>query len=209
MNHASKFRYMLSRSLYVLLLLTLLLGIAYPLVITKVSALIFPHEAAGSLIYDEDKVVGSALIGQKFSTAETSDGESGSAPEFLFFWSRPSAGDYNALSSGGSNFGPNHPKQHEAIAARIQQLQAARSAVQAPYVPVPYDLLTASGSGLDPHISLEAAIYQAPMVAAANHMDTDAVVKLIMQHAQSNLLSSVPYVNVLELNISLHQLQAL
>ena len=140
-------------ALVVFVALSLVTGLAYPFLTNGIAAAVFPHEAAGSLIRDGDKVVGSELIGQSFSSPQ-------------YFWSRPSATapmPYNAAGSGGSNLGPRNPALAEAIQARIALLKAADP--ENP-LPVPVDLVTASGSGLDPHISPAAAVYQAARARA-------------------------------------------
>ena len=175
-----------------LLVLTVLTGIAYPFVVTGVAQVIFPAQAAGSLITAGGKVVGSRLIGQPFSDPKD-------------FWGRPSATSpqpYNGLSSGGSNLGPLNPALIDAVKARIDALRAADPANHAP---VPVDLVTASASGLDPDISLAAAYYQAGRVARARRLDPARVQALIAAHARRSLLRVVgsPRVNVLELNLAL------
>lgn len=175
-----------------LLVLTVLTGIAYPFVVTGVAQVIFPAQAAGSLIIAGGKVVGSRLIGQPFSDPKD-------------FWSRPSATSpqpYNGLSSGGSNLGPLNPALIDAVKARIGALRAADPANHAP---VPVDLVTASASGLDPDISLAAAYYQAGRVARARGLDPARVQALIAAQAKRSLLGVVgsPRVNVLELNLAL------
>ena len=175
-----------------LLVLTVLTGIAYPFVVTGVAQVIFPAQAAGSLIIAGGKVVGSRLIGQPFSDPKD-------------FWSRPSATSpqpYNGLSSGGSNLGPLNPALIDAVKARIDALRAADPANHAP---VPVDLVTASASGLDPDISLAAAYYQAGRVARARGLDPARVQALIAAQAKRSLLGVVgsPRVNVLELNLAL------
>lgn len=175
-----------------LLVLTVLTGIAYPFAVTGVAQVIFPAQAAGSLIIAGGKVVGSRLIGQPFSDPKD-------------FWGRPSATSpqpYNGLSSGGSNLGPLNPALIDAVKARIDALRAADPANHAP---VPVDLVTASASGLDPDISLAAAYYQAGRVARARRLDPARVQALIAAHARRSLLRVVgsPRVNVLELNLAL------
>jgi potassium-transporting ATPase KdpC subunit len=181
------------RPAFILLMsLTVLTGIAYPLVVTGVAQVIFPAQARGSLITREGKVVGSGLIGQPFSDPK-------------YFWSRPSATSpqpYNGLSSGGSNLGPLNPALIDAVKARIAALHAADPTNQAP---IPVDLVTASASGLDPDISLAAADYQADRVARARGLAPARVRALIASHARRSLLGVIgsPRVNVLELNLAL------
>jgi potassium-transporting ATPase KdpC subunit len=175
-----------------LVLMTLITGIAYPLVVTGVARVLFPAQAAGSLIVKDGKPVGSRLIGQPFSDPK-------------YFWSRPSATSpqpYNGLSSGGSNLGPLNPALTDSIKARIAALQAADPSNHAP---IPVDLVTASASGLDPDISLAAADYQADRIARLRHLSPDRVRALIADQAQGRWLGVLgePRVNVLELNLAL------
>jgi len=170
--------------------LTLITGVAYPLAITAVGQGLFPHAANGNLIRDADgKAVGSELIGQPF------DGPA-------YFWSRPSATSpfaNNAASSTGSNLGPTNPDGHKAIADRVE---AVRQAHPDQVGPVPADLVTASASGLDPHISPAAAEYQVTRVAAARGANADEVRKLVAAHTEGRTLGVLgePRVNVLMLN---------
>lgn len=175
-----------------LIILTLLTGIAYPLLVTGVAHVIFPAKADGSLIVEGGKAVGSRLIGQPFSDAK-------------YFWGRPSATSpqpNNALASGGSNLGPLNSALTDAVKARIAALRASDPSNHAP---VPVDLVTASASGLDPDISLAAADYQADRVARARALLPDRVRALIAAHARRSLLGVIgsPRVNVLELNLAL------
>jgi potassium-transporting ATPase KdpC subunit len=175
-----------------LILLTLLTGIAYPVAVTGVAKVLFPAQAAGTLIVRDGKPVGSQLIGQPFSDPK-------------YFWSRPSATSpqpYNGLSSGGSNLGPLNPALTDAVKARISALQAADPGNRAP---IPVDLVTASASGLDPDISLAAADYQADRIARLRRLSPDRVRALIADHAQGRWLGLLgePRVNVLELNLTL------
>jgi len=175
-----------------LLLMTLITGIAYPLVVTGVATVLFPGQAAGSLIVKDGKPVGSRLIGQPVSDPK-------------YFWSRPSATSpqpYNGLASGGSNLGPLNPALTDAVKANIAALRAADPANHAP---IPVDLVTASASGLDPDISLAAAYYQADRIARLRHLSADRVRALIAAHAKGRWLGVIgqPRVNVLELNLAL------
>jgi K+-transporting ATPase ATPase C chain len=175
-----------------LILLTAITGIAYPLVVTGVARVLFPGQAAGSLIVKDGKPVGSRLIGQPFSDPK-------------YFWSRPSATSPqpdNGLSSGGSNLGPLNPALTDAVKARIAALQAADPSNHAP---IPVDLVTASGSGLDPDISLAGAYYQANRIARLRHLSPDRVRALIADQARGRWLGVLgqPRVNVLELNLAL------
>jgi potassium-transporting ATPase KdpC subunit len=175
-----------------LILLTVITGIAYPLVVTGVAGVVFPRQAAGSLIIKDGRPVGSRLIGQPFSDPK-------------YFWSRPSATSPqpdNGLSSGGSNLGPLNPALTDAVKARIAAL---RSADPTNHAPIPVDLVTASGSGLDPDISLAAAYYQADRIARLRQLSPDRVRTLIADYTQGRWLGVLgePRVNVLELNLAL------
>jgi K+-transporting ATPase ATPase C chain len=179
-------------ALMLLVTFTLLLGIAYPAIITGIARLAFPRQAQGSLILRNGKPVGSELIGQPFSDP-------------AYFWSRPSATapfPCNAAASQGSNFGPTNPALANAVNDRIAAL---RRADPDPAAPVPVDLVTASASGLDPHISPAAAAYQVHRVAAAQHLDEAAVRQLVAQFTEDRQLGLLgePRVNVLKLNLAL------
>ena len=179
-------------ALSLFVLLTLVTGLAYPLVVTGIAQALFPHAANGSIVSVGGKPVGSTLIGQSFS-----------APKYV--WGRPSAtapmAD-NGLASGGSNLGANNPALLDAVKARIAALRAADPGNT---LPVPVDLVTASGSGLDPEISLAAAQYQAQRIARVRAMPVARVLALIDEHAQRPWLGVIgePRVNVLELNLAL------
>jgi K+-transporting ATPase ATPase C chain len=173
-------------------LLSALTGIFYPLAVTGVGQLLFSHQTNGSIVTVKGKPVGSALIGQQFSSPG-------------YFWSRPSATGpqaYNAAVSSGSNLGPLNPALTDAVKGRIEALKAADPGNDKP---VPVDLVTASGSGLDPEISLAAAQYQAPRVAKARNLPPEKLQALIEQHAQRPALGifGEPRVNVLKLNLAL------
>jgi potassium-transporting ATPase KdpC subunit len=174
------------------LMMTLVTGVAYPLVVTGIAHVAFPTQAAGSILTKNETPVGSALIGQSFSDPK-------------HFWSRPSATSpqpYNGLASGGSNLGPLNPALTDGIKSRIDALHAVDPANKAS---IPVDLVTASGSGLDPDISLAAAYYQAPRVARERGLAPHTVDTLIATHAQGRWLGILgePRVNVLELNLAL------
>jgi K+-transporting ATPase ATPase C chain len=177
-----------------LLVLTIVTGAAYPALVTGIAQLLFKSQANGSLIERNGKVVGSKLIGQPFSDPK-------------YFWSRPSATapmPYNAGASTGSNQGPLNPALEDAVKARIEALKAADPAQTAP---IPVDLVTASGSGLDPHISPAAALWQAPRIARLRGLSTEAVQQLINAHTEGRQFAffGEPRVNVLALNLALDQ----
>jgi len=178
-----------------LLLLTLLTGVIYPLVVTAFAQLFYADKANGSLIYDtKEQAVGSALIGQSFTQAK-------------YFWGRASATapyPYNAAASSGSNLGPTNPALMVAVNARVKTLQAADPTNKAA---VPVDLVTASASGLDPHISLAAAKYQLKRVAKARNMDENKLRELVNAHTETRqwFVFGEPRINVLQLNLALDQ----
>ena len=179
-------------ALSVFALLTALTGVAYPLLVTGIAQAAFPQAANGSVLRVDGKAVGSALIGQSFS-----------APRY--FWGRPSATSpmpNNGVASGSSNLGSNNPALLNAVKDRVAAL---RSADPGNTQPVPVDLVTASGSGLDPEISLAAASYQAPRIARARGIGDTTLRALIEQQAQRPWLGIVgePRVNVLQLNLAL------
>ena len=181
-----------------LLVLTVITGLIYPLVVTGIAQVIFPHQANGSLIVVNGKTYGSEWIGQQFDDPK-------------YFWGRLSAtGDfpYNAFNaetltgSSGSNYGPLNPALKNAVQARIDALKAADPGNAAP---IPVDLVTASGSGLDPHISIAAAQYQVHRVAQARGLSDEAVNTLVNQYTRGRQFGFLgePTVNVLELNLAL------
>jgi len=178
------------------LVLTLITGIAYPLVVTGIAQAVFSAQANGSILMHAGKPVGSRLIGQAFSDPK-------------YFWGRPSATTpqpYNGLASTGSNLGPLNPALTDGIKARLAALRAADPTSKAS---VPVDLVTASASGLDPDISLAGAYYQADRVARLRGIEVAKVKSLIGAHAQGRALGFLgePRVNVLELNLALDELK--
>lgn len=177
------------------ILLSLITGLLYPLLVTGVSQALFPAQAAGSLIERDGKLIGSRLIGQNFTDPK-------------YFWSRPSATSpypNNAAASGGSNLGPLNPALKAAVESRIEALRKADPGQAAP---VPVDLVTASASGLDPHVSPAAVDYQIGRVARARGLTTEAVRTVVAQHTEPRQwgLFGEPRVNVLELNLALDRL---
>ncbi|CAM3934472.1 potassium-transporting ATPase subunit KdpC [Xenorhabdus thuongxuanensis] len=185
----------LRSSIVLLVFLSLITGIAYPLLVTGISEFLFPHQAKGSLIEQNGKLVGSELIGQNFTKA-------------IYFHGRPSMTaekPYNTLSSGGSNLALTNPALSSKIHQNIIQVRLFNHPENSP---IPVDLIMASGSGLDPHISPEAAEFQAQRVAIARHIPLTVIHKLIGQHIQYPLLEYMgqPIVNVLELNLALDNL---
>ena len=188
-------------AIVVLVALTVITGLVYPLVMTGIAGVIFPYQAQGSMIEQDGKVVGSALIGQEF----TSD---------KYFHGRPSAtvapdpndatktvpAPYNAANSGGSNLGPTNKTLVERVQGDVDKLKQEN-----PSAPVPIDLVTTSGGGLDPHISPDAALFQVPRVAKARNLPEGRVRQLVEQHIEGRTLGLLgePRVNVLALNLAL------
>jgi potassium-transporting ATPase KdpC subunit len=175
-----------------LLVFTVLLGLVYPGAITGVARIAFPVQSTGSLMRDGERVIGSSLIGQPFDDP-------------AYFWGRPSATTpvpYNAAASAGSNLGPANPALHDAVAPRIAALRAADPGNQEP---VPVDLVTASGSGLDPHISPAAAYFQVSRVARKRGLASERVRALVDRAIEGRTLGLIgePRVNVLRLNLAL------
>lgn len=180
----------------ILLTMTLITGLAYPLAVTGLAQLLFPHQANGSLISSNGIAYGSELIGQPFTDPR-------------YFWGRPSATTpvpYNGAASGGSNLGPLNPALIEQVHARVAALHAADPGNKAP---IPVDLVTASGSGLDPNISLAAAEYQVARVARARKLPVDTVRKLVAEASEGRQFGILgePRVNVLKLNLALDALR--
>jgi potassium-transporting ATPase KdpC subunit len=188
-------RTQLKTAIILLALLTLITGVIYPLVVTVIAQVAFPAQANGSLIVKEGKAIGSQLIGQPFDDPK-------------YFWGRLSATGpfpYNAASSSGSNFGPTNPALIDEVQARISALTAIDPANAQP---IPVDLVTSSGSGLDPHISPAAADYQVSRVARARGLEVSVVRQFVAQHTQGRDLGVLgePRVNVLELNLALDEM---
>jgi len=187
---------LLRPALTLLLTMTVITGIGYPLVVTGIAEALFPNQAAGSIVSTGGVAVGSSLIGQSFADPK-------------YFWSRPSATapqPYNGLASSGSNLGPLNPALTDGVKSRVEALRAADPGNMSP---VPVDLVTASASGLDPEISAAAAYYQAPRVARVRGLALPQVQALIAAHARDRRLGFLgeARVNVLELNLALEQLK--
>ena len=187
---------MLRPVLVLFVLLTVLTGVVYPLVVTGIGKAVFPDQVSGSLVMRDGKAVGSSLIGQSFQDPK-------------YFWGRISATSpmpNNGASSSGSNLGPTNPALIDAVRGRIAALKAADPGNSAA---VPVDLVTASGSGLDPHISPAAALYQVARVARARQMDPAKVRQTVLAHVESPqwAVFGEPRVNVLLLNLALDRAQ--
>jgi K+-transporting ATPase ATPase C chain len=176
-----------------LAMLAIITGIIYPLAVTGIAQVVFPHKANGSLITIDGKTYGSELIGQQFDDPK-------------YFWGRPSAAGYDAAASSGSNYGPMNPALEEAIKARITALQAADPNNP---LPIPVDLVTASASGLDPHISVASALYQVMRVAATRGWSEAEVTSLVEKYSEGRQFGifGEPRVNVLILNLALDGVQ--
>jgi len=185
-------RALLRSSVLLLAVLSVLTGLIYPLMITGAARLLFPRQARGSVIESGGRAVGSALVGQPFDDPR-------------YFWGRPSptpSFSYNAAASAGSNLDLNNPALTAAVRVRVEALRAAEPDNVAP---VPVDLVTASGSGLDPHISPAAAAFQVRRVARVRGLTQDAVRRIVADHTEGRALGLLgePRVNVLELNLAL------
>ena len=179
-------------AILIFLVLTVITGIIYPIFVTGISKALFPKEVGGSLIYRDGKAIGSSLIGQPFDD-----------PKYL--WGRISAtslAQYNASSSSGSNIGPSNPTLVDEVKGRIKALQTADPGNKAP---IPVDLVTSSGSGLDPHISLAAAYYQVSRISKCRGITESAVKDIIHKNTAGRFLGLIgePVVNVLEVNLDL------
>src|ERR1700689_309584 len=193
-------------AIVVLVALTLITGLAYPLAMTGIAEVLFPRQAQGSLIEQDGKVIGSALFGQEFDSEK-------------YFHGRPSAttatdpndstktvpAPYNAANSGGSNLGPSNKALIDRVQGDVDKLKQEN-----PSMPVPQDLVTTSASGLDPHISPDAALFQVPRIAKARNLPEDRVRQLVVDNTEGRLfgLLGEPRVNVLQLNLALDQLKA-
>ncbi len=194
-NDVSNIVKYLTTTLKLFIIMTVLVGIIYPVAITALAQLFFPKEAGGSLLYDSGgNLTGSALIGQPFSDPK-------------YFWSRPSATSvypYNPLASGGSNLGPTNKVLIEQISNRTELLKS--SGIEAP---VPSDLIEASASGLDPHISMQSALIQIPRVAKARNLDEETLRKLVLEHVEERQFGFLgeQRINVLKLNLALDSLK--
>lgn len=172
-----------------LLAFTVITGVIYPLAVTGIAQVIFPHQANGSIVVVDGKAVGSELIGQQFD-----------APKY--FWGRISAAGYNAAASSGSNYGPMNPALMDMVKARMDALKAADPDNT---LPIPVDLVTASGSGLDPQVSVAAALYQVHRVASARGLSEAEVKSLVEEYTEGRQFGFLgePRVNVLKLNLAL------
>ena len=185
------FKGQIKQAILIFMVLSIITGIIYPLFITGIAQIFFRNQANGSLIYQNGKPVGSVLIGQAFNDPK-------------YFWGRISATSlvsFNAAASSGSNLGPTNPVLIEVIKARIKALKSVDPSSNL----IPVDLVTFSASGLDPHISLAAAYYQAPRIARLRGLSQDIINVLIVKHAFGRLFGLIgePVVNVLELNLAL------
>ncbi len=193
-------------AIVVLVALTLITGLVYPLVMTGIAEVVFPRQAQGSLIERDGHIVGSALIGQDFTGAKYFHGRPSAttAPDPKDP-SKTVAAPYNAANSGGSNLGPSNKALIDRVKGDLDKLKKEN-----PSAPVPADLVTTSGSGLDPDISPEAALFQVPRVAKARNLAEDRVRQLVGDHVEGRFLGLLgePRVNVLQLNLALDRLSA-
>lgn len=180
-------------ALTIFLFLTLITGVVFPLVVTGIAQVVFSHQANGSFIDVNGKLYGSELIGQQFTDPR-------------YFWGRPSAAAYSAAASSGSNLAPTNPSLQELVQARVDALKAADPTNT---LPIPVDLVTASASGLDPQISVAAALYQVHRVAAARGWSEADVRSLVAQYTEGRQFGifGEPHVNVLLLNLALDGIQ--
>jgi potassium-transporting ATPase KdpC subunit len=187
MNH-------IKRSILVLLVFSILTGLVYPLIITGIAQLVFPHRANGSLIVINGKTVGSELIGQSFTKPE-------------YFYGRPSAVNYDASNSGGTNWGPTNQKLISQVDSTAIKFRAENGLTAD--APIPADIVTSSASGLDPHISLQSALLQVSRVAKARGLNESVVRNLVNQYTEKPLFGILgqSIVNVLKLNIALDSLK--
>lgn len=190
-------KHQLRPALMMLLTLTLLTGVIYPLAVTGLAQLLLPSLADGSLIIRDGKVIGSELIGQQFDDPK-------------YFWGRPSATSpfpYNAAASSGSNLGPTNPAFIDAVRGRVSALRAADPVND---TPIPVDLVTASGSGLDPHMSPAAAEYQLKRVARARGLGENTLRDLVARHTEGRQLGVLGErrINILKLNVAVDDLTA-
>ncbi len=181
-------------AILVLGILTVMTGVLYPLLITAIARIAFAHQADGSIIMESGRPVGSSLVGQEFSDPK-------------YFWGRPSATSptgYNPLPSSGSNLGPLNPALREKVEMRVKMLRGADPENKSP---IPVDLVTASASGLDPHISVAGALYQAPRVARVRGVSQEQVLRLVKENTTGRFAGvfGEPVVNVLQLNMALDQ----
>jgi K+-transporting ATPase ATPase C chain len=185
----------ITTTLKLFVILTILVGIIYPVAITALAQLFFPKEAGGSLLYDSGgNLTGSTLIGQPFSDPR-------------YFWSRPSTTSgypYNPLASGGSNLGPTNKDLIDQISNRTNVLKSSGI-----LTPVPSDLVEASASGLDPHISMQSALVQIPRVAKARNLDEETLRKLVLEHVEERQFGFLgeQRINVLKLNLAIDSLK--
>lgn len=180
----------LKSALIIFALFSLILGLLYPFVMTGIAQLVFPHKANGSILIRNGKIAGSELIAQSFTQA-------------VYFQGRPSTVNYDGGSSGASNYGPTEPKFHEQISERLNTIRKINGLL--PNQSVPADLVTASASGLDPHISVSSAMLQVPRIAKVRKIDETVIRSLVFTHIEEPLFGT-PCINVLKLNLALDEL---